>query len=170
MLIIVDGPDGSGKSWLINDLVKKLDIIKLELPTPAEYSSDEERVVCQQVGTKIALDVAKLPQKFVADRLILSNLVYNDAAKRSDGFDYLKAIKDNKNVIMIRAPQVFYSGEGVGCAETVLGGTGYRSIHAGGAGFVRSRIIAETADEVIDAGTAQKYVIPSISDQGIAIV
>jgi dCMP deaminase len=58
-------------------------------------------VVCQQVTTKIAYLLSKGRTKFIADRLMLSNLVFNEFSKRPDTFDYIGALKDAGPVILI---------------------------------------------------------------------
>lgn len=101
ILICVDGPDGSGKSTLIAGLKDELDLIQLTMPRIGEFKTDEERVVCQQVTTKVGYLLSHMRQKFIVDRLMLSNLVYNEAGNRKDSFDYVGELKNAGPVILI---------------------------------------------------------------------
>lgn len=102
--IIMEGSDGVGKSTLGKLLATRLQIPYLNFGRP----SDKKDInIYIQNHTNIAEQMMLCThQKFILDRLYLSNLVYDDIYKRGKGFEYvdqMKNIKDKVVFVLVEA-------------------------------------------------------------------
>lgn len=111
-MIIIEGPDGGGKSTLVKRLHEDLSI---ELSPEAQLSKAERNdpayrgkdAVRKRVYVALLREVAGRKSPFLYDRLFFSELIYSEAYGREVAFNYSEQVHIGRCLNAFKVPVVF---------------------------------------------------------------
>ena len=98
--IIIDGPDGCGKTTIVKMLSKKLDIPILKMLSAKSLFNKNVIEIASYTFTQLLIQLKNY--EYILDRGFITSLVYSKVYNRKDDLSYLKAVeKQMKPVIII---------------------------------------------------------------------